>query len=215
MADFSGLDKLENIVTKVLTRLSKRDNVQANSRSMSRENFDGWFAELVRVELGKTLAIVRAKAVEKATKAGAGDASSAVLRRMYKSGDEGNINIAGNRKRISSRDRVVPAPNGGKSGIRRMRTVKKRTEQIRKYYGPDRGFILRILENGRDVFMATPEGPTGKRSKATYGKRGSMPPRNWFFHSMKNDMELAAKQLGDTLVGAVEEWVEQEFTEST
>ena len=215
MADFSGLDKLEDIVTKVLTRLSKRDNVQANSRSMSRENFDGWFAELVRVELGKTLAIVRAKAVEKASKAGAGNASSAVMRRMYKSGDEGNINIAGHRKRISSRERVVPAPNGGKSGIRRVRTVKPRTEKLRKYYGPDRDFILRILESGRDVFMATPEGPTGKRSKATYGKRGSMPPRNWFFHSMKNDMELAAKQLGDTLVEAVEEWVEQEFTEST
>jgi hypothetical protein len=91
--------------------------------------------------------------------------------------------------------------------------VKGRTKELREYYGPDRDFILRILEVGRDVFMATPEGPTGRRSQATYGKRGSITPRNWFFHSMMSDMEQAAKQLGQTLTGAVEKWVQQEFTE--
>lgn len=219
-ADFSGLKNLDKIINATLKRLSMESRVQGNlalykSGSMSREEFDGFFAELVRKELGKTLGIVRNKAIAKARAAGAGSAATAILRRMYKSGKEGNINIAENRRRISSRDRVVPPPSGGKSGIRRERTVKPRTEQLRKYYGPDRGFVLRILEGGRDVYMATSEGPTGHGSKATYGKRGAMGPRNFFFHQMQSDMELAAQQLGQTLIGAVEKWVEQQFTEST
>lgn len=218
MADFSGLKSLESIVDKTLRRLSLSDKVSQNvgmvkRGSMSMQEFDGWMSELVRKELGKTLAIVRANAVRKASGAGAGSASSAVLRRMYKGEYAGNINIAGGNRRISSHTRQVPEPNGGKSGIRRERTVKPRTKQLREYYGPDRGFILRILESGRDVYMATPEGPTGRGSKATYGKRGSMAPRNWFFHSMKSDMEQAAQQLGQTLTGAVEKWVEQQFNE--
>ena len=220
MADFSGLNKLENIVDKVLRRLSLQDNVthqvgMVKSGNMSLQEFDGWFSELVRKELGKTLGIVRANAVKKAREAGAGSASSAVLRRMYKKSYAGNVNIASSGRRLSSKDRVVPEPDGGKSGIRRKRTVKERTMKLRKYYGPDRGFVLRILEGGRDVFYATPEGPTGRRSMATYGRRGSITARNWFFHQMRGDMELAAQQLGQTLMGAVEKWIEQEFTEST
>ena len=218
MADFSGMKSLESIVSKTLTRLSLSDNVNqqvsmVKGGKMSLQDFDGWFSELVRKELGKTLGIVRNKAIAKARAAGAGSASSAVLRRTYRDQYAGNINIAENRKRISSRKRVVPEPNGGVSGIRRPRTVKGRTKQLREYFGPDRGFILRILDEGRDVFYATPEGPTGRRSKATYGKRGSIGPRNFFFHSMKSDMELAAQQLGQTLMGAVENWIEQKFKE--
>lgn len=218
MADFSGLVNLEKVVDSVLHRLALQENVtkqadMVRSGTISLQDFDGWFSELVRKELGRTLGVLRAKAVQKAVDAKAGSASSAVHRRMYKNEYTGNINIGGNRKRISSRKRVVPPPDGGKSGIKRPRTVKSRTKQLREYYGPDRDFILRILESGRDVFMATPEGPTGRRSQATYGKRGSITPRNWFFHTMKSDMELAAKQLGQTLTGAVEKWVQQEFTE--
>ena len=216
MADFSGLNHLEDVVNKVLERLevkSRSMQNQVRSGSISKEHFDAYFEELIRVELGKTLAIVRAKAVEKATRAGAGSASSAVLRRMYRAGNVGNINIATNRGRVSSRKRVVPEPDGGKSGIKRPRTVKPRTKSLREYYGPDRGFVLRVLDGGRDVFMATPEGPTGRYSKATYGKRGSISPRS-FFHTMQSDMEQAAQQLGETLVNNVEQWIEQAFKES-
>ena len=218
MADFSGLKSLEKIVSETLNRLALKDNVTQNVNmvkggKMSMQEFDGWFSELVRAELGKTLGIIRNKAVGKARRAGAGSASSAVLRRTYKDEYAGNINIATNRTRITNRRRIVPEPTGGKSGHRRPRTVKNRTKDIREYFGPDRGFILRILEGGRDVFYATPEGPIGRRSMATYGKRGSITARNWFFHTMKNDMELAAKQLGQTLNGAVEKWIEQKFKE--
>ena len=73
---------------------------------MSMQEFDGWFSELVRVELGKVLAIMRARAVQKARGAGAGSASSAVLRRMYRDRFGGNINIAESKKRISNRKRL-------------------------------------------------------------------------------------------------------------
>ena len=219
MADFSGLDNLDKVVNSVLERLKGKSSAMLGgykSGNVSKEEFDGYFSELIRVELGKTLAIVRARAVQKAAAAGAGSASSAVLRRMYKDGHRGNINIAGgNRGRISSKTRIVPPPDGGKSGIHRDRTVKDRTKQLREYYGPDRGFILRILESGRDVYMATADGATGRGSKATHGKRGSIGARNWFFHSMKSDMEQAAQQLGQTLTTAVETWVEQQFKEAT
>lgn len=218
MADFSGLDNLEKIVNSVLERLQEKATgmrIAYAAGTVSKENFDGYFSELIRTELGKVLAIQRARAIQKAQAAGAGSASTAVLRRMYKSGREGNINIASGGRRLSSKDRVVKEPDGGKSGIRRDRSVKDRTAQLRKYYGPDRGFVLRILENGRDVYMATSDGATGRGSRATHGKRGAIGARNWFFHSMKADMEQAAQQLGDTLVGAVEKWVEQQFTEAT
>lgn len=217
-ADFAGLNNLDKVISSVLKKLSLKDNVNQQVRmvkggNMSLQEFDGWFSELVRAELGKVLGIQRAKAIQKAREAGAGSASSAVLRRTYKGEYTGNINIGGNRRRITSKRRVVPEPNGGKSGIRRPRTMKDRTKDLQEYFGPDRSFVLRILESGRDVFMATPEGPTGRRSMATYGRRGSITARNWFFHTMKSDMEQAAQQLGQTLTGAVEKWIEQQFKE--
>ena len=218
MADFSGLKNLEKHVDEVLRSISLKDNVQQSmsmvrSGAISRQVFDGWFAEVVRKEMGKTLAIIRANAVKKARDAGAGSAASAVMRRTYKDQFAVNINIAGHRGRISSRSRVVDPPNGGKSGIHRNRTVKERTQQLREYYGPDRDFILRIFSEGRDVFYATPEGPTGRNSKATYGKRGSMSSRWNFVHAMKSDMQQAAKQLGVDLTGYVEKWLETQFKE--
>lgn len=47
---------------------------------------------------------------------------------------------------------------------------------------------------------------------ATYGARGSIAPRS-FMHSVGSDMEQAAQQLGQTLIGYVEKWVEKEFKE--
>jgi len=211
MADFSGLKNLDKAVNSVLEKLKLDASTQTNlsmvrSGSMSREQFDGWFSELVRKELGKVLAIMRAKAVQKARDAGAGSASSAVLRRMYKDEFGGNINIGGNRGRISSRNRLY------EPGKIKPRYVSERTKDINEYYGPDRSFILRFLENGTDVRTAKSYGPTGRGSRASWGARGSIAPRS-FFHSMSSDMEQAAQQLGQTLKGYVETWIEKEFNE--
>lgn len=211
MADFSGLQNLDKAVNSVLEKLKLDASTQTNlsmvrSGTMSKEQFDGWFSELVRVELGKVLAIMRARAVQKAQAAGAGSASSAVLRRMYKDRFGGNINIAESKKRISSRKRMYTP------GKIKPRHVSDRTRQLNEYYGPDRSFVLKFLENGTDVRTAKTYGPTGRGSKASWGARGNIAPRS-FFHGMSSDMEQAAQQLGYTLAGHVEKWLEQQFTE--
>ena len=218
-ADFSGLNHLEEIITKAFERLKLSENVQRNaalvrSGGMSRAQFDLDFSEVVRREIGKTLGILRAKAVAKASGVGAGSAASAVMRRSYKDQYGGNINIGGHRGRMSSRSRLVPPPSGGVSGIRRTRTVKDRTRRINEYYGPDRDFILRIFSEGRDAFMATPEGATGRRSMATYGKRGAMSPRWNFVSAMSSDMQQAAEQLGFDLAQWVESFIDTKFKEN-
>ena len=211
MADFSGLNNLDKAVNSVLEKLKLDASTQTNlsmvrSGSMSREQFDGWFSELIRVELGKVLAIMRAKAIAKARAAGAGSASTAVLRRSYKDRFGGNINIAESKKRISNRKRLYTPGNV------KPRHVGNRTRQLNEYYGPDRGFILRFLEFGTDVRTAKSFGPTGKGSTASWGARGRIAPRT-FFHGMSSDMEMAARQLGQTLQGYVENWIEKEFKE--
>ena len=211
MADFSGLQNLDKAVNSVLEKLKLDASTQSNlsmvrSGTMSKEQFDGWFSELVRVELGKVLAIMRARAVQKAQAAGAGSASSAVLRRTYKDRFGGNINIAESKRRISNRKRLyIP-------GNVRPRHVGNRTRQLNEYYGPDRSFVLRFLEEGTDVRTAKSYGPTGRGSRASWGRRGSIAPRS-FFHQMSNDMEQAAQQLGETLKGYVEAWIDKEFKE--
>ena len=211
MADFSGLQNLDKAVNSVLEKLKLDASTQFNlsmvrSGAMSREQFDGWFSELVRVELGKVLAIMRARAVQKAQAAGAGSASSAVLRRAYKDRFGGNINIAESKKRISNRKRLYTPGNV------RPRHVSDRTRQLNEYYGPDRSFVLRFLEEGTDVRTAKSYGPTGRGSRASWGRRGSIAPRP-FFHQMSSDMEQAAQQLGQSLKGYVETWIENEFKE--
>lgn len=212
MADFSGLKNLEKAVDSVLRKLQLQDRVTQNVRmvkggNMSMQEFDGWFSELVRVELGKVLGIMRARAVQKArTNAKAGSASSAVLRRMYKDEYTGNINIATPRGRIALRKRLY------EPGTKKPRYVSDRTRQINEYFGPDRGFILRFLEGGTDVRTAKSYGPTGRGSIASWGARGNIEPRS-FFHNMSSDMEQAAQQLGHTLAGHVEKWIETQFKE--
>ena len=211
MADFSGLKNLEKMVNSVLHKLELQPNVHQQVQlvrggTLSRENFDGWFSEVVRQELGKVLGVQRNKAVQKARAVGAGSASSAVLRRMYREEYCGNINIATPRGRMSSRTRNY------QPGWLKQRHVGDRTRKIHEYYGPDRGFILRFLEGGTDVRTAETYGPTGKGSMASWGSRGAIAPRS-FFHTMQSDMEQAAQQLGHTLTGHVENWIDRKFKE--
>ena len=201
-ADFSQLENVNKVITDVLKRLQARSEVQTAWSSMSMQAFDGWFEPLVRKELGKVLGIVRANAVKKAQSAGAKDAAYAVSRRMYKDELKGNVNILGNRKRISYKTRTYPERTGG--------IVSDRTRKLYEYYGPDRAFILRFLEYGTDVRTARSGGAVGRGSRATYGNRGSIGARS-FFGSVSNDMREAAAQLGTTLVNYVERWLEETF----
>ena len=211
MADFSGLKNLEKAVDSVLNKLALSDKVQANvnftkSGHYTRAQFDMWFAEVVRIELGKVLGIMRNKAIAKARAAGAGSASTAIHRRMYKDEMTAAITIGGSRGRISNRKRLYTP------GTKKPRHVGERTKDLNEYYGPDRHFILRFLEFGTDVRTSKSFGPTGRGSTSSWGSRGSIAPRS-FFNTMSSDMEQAAQQLGQTLTGYVKEWTEKAFKE--
>ena len=211
MADFSGMNELEERFNKLMDRLVLSEKIQAPARLVqngvwNRSTFDQYFAEVVRQELGKQLGIIRGKAKKKAQAAGAGSAAGAVMRRMYRDSYGGNVNIAGHHGRLSSRTRFY------EPGKIKPRHVGKRTKNINEYYGPDRDFILRFLEGGTDVRYAQSYGPGGRKSRATYGNRGAIRPRQ-FFHSLSSDMEQAAQVLGQSLINYVEKFIERDFKE--
>ena len=211
MADFSGMNELEERFNKLMDRLVLSEKIQAPARLVqngvwNRSTFDQYFAEVVRQELGKQLGIIRHKAKKKAQAAGAGSAAGAVMRRMYRDSYGGNVNIAGHHGRLSSRTRFY------EPGKIKPRHVGKRTRDINEYYGPDRDFILRFLEGGTDIRYAQSYGPGGRKSQATYGNRGAIGSRS-FFHSMSSDMEQAAQVLGQSLINYVEKFIERDFKE--
>ena len=91
MADFSGLNNLEKIVSDTLQKLALSNSVQAGIRlvksgNMSKGDFDGWFSEIVNLELRNALGVLRNKAIQKALAVGAHDAAYAISRRTYKNG---------------------------------------------------------------------------------------------------------------------------------
>lgn len=215
MADFSGLNNLESVVYKALKRLEASDKVQnqvaaVKNRNLSMNEFDGWFAELIRKELGRTLGIVRNQAIKRARTAGGltnSETATAILRRQYRDEYAGNINIAGNRKRISWKKRTY------EPGTKKKRYVSSRTKKLNEYFGPDRSFILRFLQFGTDTRTANTYGPKGKGSLASWGNRGSVGGRD-FFGPVSTDMQAAARELGTTLVNYVENWIEKVFNEN-
>lgn len=95
------------------------------------------------------------------------DSYKAVKRAVYKRILGGSISILQKRKAGSTRVSVTKdTTNTGRGGNRCKRSA--RTEQMDSYYGEDRGFILRFLENG-----------TSERT-SRYGNRGSISARGWF-----------------------------------
>ncbi len=139
-------------------------------------------------------------------------AYKAVRYAVYKRIFGGQVNILQSRKAHSPNSYEPPRKlrEGQRGGNRRLRS--KRTDKVIHYEGLDRGFILRFLEGGTDVRTAKSYGPIGRGSMASWGARGNIAPRS-FFHNMSSDMEQAAQQLGETLAGHVEKWIETQFKE--
>lgn len=72
----------------------------------------------------------------------------------------------------------------------------QRTEDLLSYYGSDRGFVLRFLNQG------TKQRTDEKRK----GNRGSIAGRNWFGPASQQQMEQAA--------GVFEQFIEQAIAEA-
>ena len=180
---------LDDIMEKVVERLAASSRVQMTAArvsqgTMTSNEFDYWFSEEVRRGLGMVLGVVRAKAVAKAQAAGAGSASSAVLRRTYRKEYAVALHIAGNRKRISSKHRVVAASTGGASGRRRTRSVSKRTQDIREYYGPDRSFILRFFEGDIPMALSSADTASGTAKRESQSEAFTANPFSYALYPL-------------------------------
>lgn len=196
-ADFHDIENVEAIMDDAFRKLLTKQAglTQAAQRGeISMMDYDQKLSDFIRADIHHLLTEVRKDAIKRARNGiksdDRGATSTAIMRRSYKDQIGGNINIANPGKRMSQRRRKW------KPGKIKKRDHLPRTATINRYYGPDRAFILRILEMGRDGFMA--ESGTGKKgpgSKATWGRRGAI-VAGGFFHEMKPDMIKAAERLG-------------------
>ena len=110
----------------------------------------------------------------------------AIKSTVYRRIKGGSVSILSKRRASSKRYPLPPATRGR----------SKRTEQLLSYYGADRGFILRFLNNGTQG--RTVKGFNGRRgfkSPDATGDRDRITKRNWFGHASQAEMERAAAEL--------------------
>ena len=116
----------------------------------------------------------------------------AIKSTVYRRIKGGNVSILSKRRASSKRFPLPPT----------TRTRSKRTEQLLSYYGADRGFILRFLNNGTEPRAV--KGMNGRRGfrddesfggKEAFGYRGQIKGHNWFGHASQAEMERAAAEL--------------------
>ena len=122
-------------------------------------------------------------------------AYKAVKTAVYKSLFGGNLSILSNRK-ASGTTTTYHAPRtlvAGQLGGNRV-PMSARTIQVNSYYGQDRSFILRWLEDG------TPNGRVaGSRGGRLHGNRGVISPGNVFSSVADGAMEEAVEQISNAL----------------
>ena len=110
----------------------------------------------------------------------------AIKSTVYRRIKGGNVSILSKRRASSKRFPLPPT----------KRTRSKRTEQLLSYYGADRGFILRFLNNGTEPrAVKGMNGRRGFRDEEAFGYRGQIKGRNWFGHASQAEMEKAAAEL--------------------
>lgn len=122
-------------------------------------------------------------------------AAKAVKHTVYKQIFGGNLSILNKRRASNVKTTYQPARTlrpGQVGGNRRPRS--QRTEQVDSYYGSDRGFILRFINQGTVT------------RQTRYGSRGAIRRSDWFGHTAPWEMERAASDLA----AAINEYVKQQ-----
>lgn len=94
--------------------------------------------------------------------------------------------------------RLFAKPKGGKSGIIRKRAISKHTRQTESYYGKDRAFILRILNQGTEERKAGTRGTLKKEAN-----RGTITAKK-FFRCVEQPMKQAEQELAKELGAIIE-----------
>lgn len=112
---------------------------------------------------------------------------------VYKRVRGGNVSLLNRRKKGS---RTYPLPvNKRQNGNGRPRTP--RTEQLLSYFGADRAFVLRFLNQGtkqRTMERGGNVADRPRKGKGT-GNRGAIAARNWFAGASQKELERAAENL--------------------
>lgn len=123
------------------------------------------------------------------------DAYKAVKMAAYKSIFGGNLSILSRRK-AGSVQTTYHAPRTLKSGQRGGNRVKMsaRTLQVMSYYGMDRGFILRWLEEGTSPRQA------GSRGGNLHGNRGAIRRKNVFSSNAPTEMQKAVNEISEAII---------------
>lgn len=135
------------------------------------------------------------------------DAYKAVKFRVYRSILGGNLSILNNRKHGGMTSGYEP-PRTLREGQRGGNRVKRggRTQQVMDYYGPERAFILRFMNDGNYKTSPRQAGTRGGRLK---GNRGDLKniPRGWFKPEALKSMEKAVRYIK----GEIDRLFEEEF----
>ena len=172
------------------------ENLEAFGRIMTS---DPDMARITRSYIRKLLSQARANLSKDAKSYMESDpraAYRAVKHTVYKQLFGGNLSILQKRK------------SGAKYELKRIREVEQNphmrggnrrpynesNSRLDKYFGYDRGFILRFISSGTVA------------RQTRYGNRGSIRQSDWFGHTAPWHMETAAQELAD----AINEYVKQQ-----
>lgn len=179
-------------------------------------------ADMLNVQIRRVLMGVRARLAASAAsglklKSDPRQVARAVRYAVYKKVFGGNVNI------LNKRHAGSPVPyqkatvirEGQWGGNRRSRSA--RTEALDGYFGSDRGFIFRFLNNGTDdrqiKFHSDPHRPNIRRGlyggdvnkygkTVNTGNRGGLRGANWFGGASQREMLQASAEL-DKLINNV------------
>ena len=127
-------------------------------------------------------------------------AYKAVKMAAYKSIFGGNISIL-NRRKASKYESTYQAPRTlvvGQRGGNRV-PMSARTIHVNSYYGVDRGFILRWLEEGIQE-----DRTAGTRGGKLHGNRGPLPAQHEFSEEAPKEMEKAIEEIAEALSTYIE-----------
>jgi len=123
-------------------------------------------------------------------------AYKAVKAAVYRQVFGGNVSILDKKRRATSFSSYHPPRKlkEGQRGGNRMQP-SERTRQLQSYYGADRAFILRFLNDGTE------------ERESSIGKRGRIKPRNFFGPRSQKEIKKAAEQLTQL----IDELIKQEM----
>ena len=170
------------------------ENLERFSRIMMEDpDMERHFRTVIRKVLKEARGKL-SKDAQAAMKSDPRKAARAVKYAVYKSVFGGNLSILQKRKKgAESTYTPTHASRAGMWGGNRRKRVDDARNRLDKYFGADRGFILRFLASGTVT------------RQTRYGSRGRIPSSNWFGRTAPWQMEQAAEDVAN----AINEYINQ------